>query len=435
MKFRLAALVLSACVVASALPAHAQKSIPADFIVALVNSQPITDSELRQAMRRAREQLQSQQQALPSQEQLRQLVLERLISDKAQLDYALQAGMRVEDAAVDQAEQSLAIQNQTDVATLRQRMQQDGMDPALVRSQLRDQILVTRLREREVDSRIRVTDQDIDRFLAEQQSQNTDPLTQEINLAQILLEIPEKASAEEAAKIFLQARQLQQRALRGEDFATLVQRYSAGSRTNGGEIGLRRGDRYPSLFVQAIANLSVGDISEPVRSGAGVHILKVLERRAPTTYVRTIVQTRARHILLRTGPALSQATATARLAELRQRVVSGKADFAALAREFSQDGSAEQGGDLGWVSPGMFVPEFETVMDQLAEGAISPPVVSRFGVHLIQTLDRRRVDLTPAQVRESVREQLRQTRGEEAYRSWAKDIRERAYVEMREPPP
>jgi peptidyl-prolyl cis-trans isomerase SurA len=285
-----------------------------------------------------------------------------------------------------------------------------------------------------VDARVRISDQDVDRALAEQQATNTDPFAQEINLAQLLVAVPEKADAGQVAQLQAQAQALLVRVRAGEDFAGLVRQYSDSDRSKAGEFGLRRADRYPPAFVQATQSVTVGSVSELVRSGAGFHILKVLERRAPSSLVKTVQQTRARHILLRTGPELSAFAASARLAGIRQNIVAGKTDFAAAARNNSQDGSAAQGGDLGWASPGMFVPEFEEVMNKLKEGEISQPLVSRFGVHLIQLIERRRVELGAREVRELVRNQLRETKLEEAYTTWARDVRERAYVEMREPP-
>jgi peptidyl-prolyl cis-trans isomerase SurA len=250
----------------------------------------------------------------------------------------------------------------------------------------------------------------------------------------LLIAVPEKASSEQAAALFLQARKVKERIRAGEDFNKLVQELSAADRNNGGQLGLRRADRYPPSFVEATQKLNEGGVSDIVRSGAGFHILKVIERRAPSALVQTAVQSRARHILLRTDPQLTQAKALGQLAEYKQRIQSGKADFASLAREFSQDGSAAQGGDLGWASPGMFVPEFEEVLNGLNEGEISAPMVSRFGVHLIQLVERRRVDLSPQQVRQSASNQLRQTRTAESYALWARDIRERAYIEFRDVP-
>jgi peptidyl-prolyl cis-trans isomerase SurA len=434
MKSRLWALALAAAAVLLAVPVQAQKSQSADFVVAVVNSEPITNSEVRSAMRRVGEQLKAQGQSVPGAEELRQGVLERLISDRAQLQLAAESGIRVDDAAVDMAEQNLARQGQVDLSTLRERMAKDGVDAATLRVQLRDQLTLARLREREVESRIRISDQDVDRALAEQQAANTDPFAQEINLAQLLVAVPEKADATLISQLQAQAQALLVRMRSGEDFVALVKQYSDADRSKSGEFGLRRADRYPAAFVEATQNVAVGAVSELVRSGAGFHILKVLDRRAPSALVKSVVQTRARHILLRTGPELSAFAASARLAEVRQRILSGKTDFAAAAREVSQDGSASQGGDLGWASPGMFVPEFEEVMNHLKEGEISQPTVSRFGVHLIQLTDRRRAELNPREVREVVRNQLREAKMDEAYAAWARDVRERAYVELREPP-
>jgi peptidyl-prolyl cis-trans isomerase SurA len=414
--------------------AWAQSAQPADYIVAVVNSDPITNSEVRGAMQRVATQLNQQRQTVPPAEELRRVVLERLINDRAQLQVARETGIKIDDAAVDQAEQNVARQNQVELSELHKRLAKDGVDVATFRAQLREQLVLSRLQERDVGSRIRIAEQDIDRFLQEQQAANTDPLTQEINLAQILIAVPEKASGEQSASLFLKAKKVLERIRSGEDFVRVMQEVSAADRANGGQLGLRRADRYPPSFVEATQKLEIGGVSEIVRSGAGFHILKVVEKRAPTKLVKVVVQTRAQHILLRVGPQLTQAAALAQLAEYKKRILSGATTFAALAREHSQDGSAAQGGDLGWANPGMFVPEFEEVMNQLAEGEIGNPLVSRFGVHLIQVAERRRVDLSPRDLREMARDQLRETRYKEAYATWAQDIRERAFVDMRDAP-
>lgn len=435
MKSRVRALAL-ACLLTAATPAlMAQAAQPLDYIVAVVNSEPITYQELNQEVRRVGQQIAQQGKAMPAADELRRLVLERVINDRAQLQLAREQGIRIDDAAVDRAEQSVANQSGVDVDALRQKLAKDGVTPTAFRSNLRDQLTLSRLHEREVESTIKVSDVDVARAIQEQQANNTDPFTFEYNLAQILVVVPEKANGEQSAALFLQAQKLLQRARAGEDFAKLVQEYSAADRKNGGEIGLRRGDRLPPAFVTAVQSLQPGELAEVVRTGAGFHILKLVERKAPTGLVQTMVQTRARHILLRTSPQLTQAQAIARLADVRKQVAAGKADFVSMARQMSQDSSAQQGGDLGWASPGMFVPEFEEAMNRLEEeGAISPPVVSRFGVHLIQLTERRRVELSPQQIRESVRNQLRQSRYEDAYTAWARDVRARAFVEMREAP-
>ena len=435
MKSSVRALAL-ACLLTAATPAlMAQIAASGDYIVSVVNSEPITFQELSLEVRRVSQQLAQQGKAAPPAEELRSLVLERMINDRAQLQLAREQGIRIDAVATDRAEQNVASQNGVDVDTLRQKLAKDGVPLQSFRDGLRDQLMLSRLHEREVESSIRVSDVDVDRAILEQQANNTDPFAQELNLAQILIVVPEKANGEEAAALFVKTQKVLQRARDGEDFNKLVQEFSAADRNNGGQIGLRRGDRLPPVFVTATQNLQVGELSDVVRTGAGFHILKLVERKAPTRLIQTMVQTRARHILLRSSPQLSQAQAIARLADARQQITSGKSDFPTMARKMSQDSSADQGGDLGWASPGMFVPEFEEAVNRLQqEGAISPPVVSRFGVHLIQLVDKRRVELSPQQIRESVRSQLRQTRYEDAYTAWARDVRARAFVEMREAP-
>ena len=411
--------------------AHAQTSRPADSIVAVVNSEPITQSEVRAAMQRAAKDLAQQRIAAPPADELERRVLERLINERAQLQHARETGIRVDEAAVDQAEQGVARQNQIDVAELRMRVARDGFNIAQFRSQLRDQLTLSRLHERDVEGRLRISEADIDAALAEQQAVQTDPLVQEINLANLLVSVPENATTEQVAQRMLQAQKALDRLRSGEDFAALVTELSAGDRANGGQLGLRRADRYPPAFVAATQSLAAGQVSEIVRSGAGFHILKVIEKKAPSQ-VRTMVQTHARHILLRPGPQLTQTAAVAQAADFKKRIESGAATFQALAREHSQDGSAPQGGDLGWAGQGAFVPEFEEPMNRLGDGQLSGPVVSRFGVHLIQVLERRRVELSEREVRESIRAQLKESRYEAAFANWAQDIRANAFVELRE---
>ncbi|MDO9198949.1 peptidylprolyl isomerase [Rhodoferax sp.] len=413
-------------------PAGAQ--LQADYIVAVVNSEPITNNEVRVALQRVTQQLAQQRRPQPDLNLLARQVLERLINEKAQLQLAREAGIRVDEAAIDLAEQDIARQNQLDVAELHRRLAKDGVALSQFRAQLRDQIMLTRLRERDVEPRVRVSDLEVDQYLQEQQN-STAPAVQEINLAQILVAVPEAATAEQIAALQAKAQRALERARAGEDFVTLVRDLSdASDRANGGQLGLRTVDRYPPLFLEATQNLGVGDLSALVRSGAGFHILKVLEKKSAGMPVMTVTQSRARHILLRVSPQLGEAAARARLSEFKKRILAGQADFAALARDNSQDGSAAQGGDLGWANPGMFVPEFEEAMNRLAPGQISDPLVSRFGVHLIQLTERRNVALGPREQREAVRAMLREKKLDDAYATWAQELRARAYVEMREPP-
>jgi peptidyl-prolyl cis-trans isomerase SurA len=434
MKLRMWASAL-ACAAALVTPAvQSQTAQSVDYIEALVNSEPITHQELIQEVKRVVQQATQQGKTLPGDTELRKLVLERMVNDRAQLQLARDTGIRIDTAAIERAEQTVAEQNSVDVAGLYQRLAKDGVTKDAFRKGLQDQLTLQRLHERDVEASIRVSDVDVDRAIQEQLASNPDPLSFDINLAQILVAVPEKSSPEQAAAIYQQAQKVLGRLRAGESFEHVVGEVSAASRSNGGQLGLRRADRYPSIFVQATQNLKVGEVSDIVRSGAGFHILKVVEKNAPTQLVQTVVQSRARHILLRTGPTLSQSQALAKLTEVRKQITGGKLDFAQAARSLSQDVTAEQGGDLGWISPGMFVPEFEEVMNKLKEGEVSQPTVSRFGVHLIQLEQRRRAELSPQQVREAVRSQLRRARYDDAYRTWAQDVRGRAYVEFREPP-
>lgn len=414
----------------------AATGLAADYIVAVVNSEPITNNEVRAALQRVLQQLAQQGKPQVDNKTLARQVLERLINEKAQLQLARESGIAADEAAIDQAEQNIARQNQLTVTELRRRLTQEGGVPNQFRNQLRDQILLTRLREREIEPRARVSELEVDQFLREQQSST--PAVQQINLAQILVSVPDTATPVQVTALQARAQRALARARAGEDFVTLVQEFSdasdKASLANGGELGLRTADRYPPLFLEATHNLAVGEISALVRSGAGFHILKVLEKKSAALPAMTVTQSRVRHILLRVSPQLTESAARDKLNEFKKRVAAGQADFAALARDHSQDGSAAQGGDLGWANPGMFVPEFEAVMGSLAPGQISEPLVSRFGVHLIQLMERRQATLSPQEQREAVRAMLHEKKLDEAYVSWAQDVRGRAYVELREPP-
>lgn len=408
---------------------------PADYIVAVVNSEPITNNEVRSRMVRFEQQLTQQGTPLPPRPELARQVLERLISEKAQLQLARETGVKADDAMVDQAEQNVARNNQMGVDELRRRLRADGVDPAQFREELRGQILLSRLRDRELESRVRVTELDIDQYLREQQGTG-DLASMELNLAHILVALPENATEAQVKAAQAKAQQLQARAKAGEDFAKLARENSAaqGAAANAGVIGLRTADRYPPLFVEATRDLRPGGVSEVVRSSAGFHIVKVLEKRQGGTPGIHVTQSHARHILLRPSGELTEAQARARLAEFKKRIEAGQADFADLAKRFSQDASARNGGDLGWANPGLFVPEFEDVINSLAPGQIADPVVSRFGVHLIQLLDRRQATLSQREQREIARNLIREKKLDEAYAQWAQEVRGRAYVEFREPP-
>jgi len=404
----------------------------ADYIVAVVNSEPITNNEVRQRAERVAQQMAGQ--ALPPPDAMAKEVLERLIMEKVQVQLARDSGIKVDDWAVDQAAENVARQNSVSTDEMYRRLAADGISRERFREELRSQLLALRVRERDVESRVRVSELDVDQYLREQQ-QAAGPAKVELNLGHILIRVPEDASPVQAAERERRARQVAEQLQAGGDFAALARQYSdAPEGSQGGALGLRPADRYPELFVNATQGTAVGGTAGPVRSAAGFHILKVLERSRAGAVPAMVVQNHARHILLRLQPGLTERQAAERLEELRNRVASGRADFADLAREYSQDGSAKNGGDLGWASPGRYVPEFEEVLNSLSPGEISQPVVSRFGVHLIQLLERREAKLTQREQRDMVRDAVREKKLDEAFANWLQEARARAYVEYREPP-
>ncbi len=405
----------------------------ADYIVAVVNSEPITNNEVRQRTERVMQQAAAQGAAVPPGDQLAKDVLERLIMEKIQVQLAKDSGIKVDDYAVNQAEQTVARQNDVSLDEMHRRLAADGISKARFREELRSQLLALRVRERDVESRVRVSDLDVDQYLREQQG-SAAPGKLELNLAHILVKVPEGASPAEASQRGVRAQEVLAKLQAGGDFGALAREYSDSPEgANGGLLGLRPADRYPELFVNAVQQASVGSVVGPLRSPAGFHILKVVDKTHGGV-ATTAVQSHARHILLRTHANLTEAQAASRLDELRDRITRGQADFASLAREYSQDGSAKDGGDLGWASPGRYVPEFEEALNALRPGEVSRPVVSRFGVHLIQLVERREAKLTQREQRDMVRDAVREKKLDEAYATWIQEARARAYVEYREPP-
>jgi peptidyl-prolyl cis-trans isomerase SurA len=402
-----------------------------DYIVAVVNQELVTAGEVQQRLAQVRSQAARGGTRLPPEAELRQQVTEALIEERVLVTYARDSGVKIDEADLDRAVANVAQQNQITLAQLRERLKTEGLDYSRFRSSVRDQMMVERTREHEVQSRIKVSDADIDAFLDKQRARA--PV--ELNIAQILVTVPEGASIAEVAQRRALAEQAQARVRNGEAFEAVAAAISEdGNKQRGGEIGLRPANRLPDAFVEQVRGLQPGQVAPTLlRSGAGFHLLKLLERHDGSAF--SVTQTRARHILLRPSAQLSQEAAVQRLAGFKRDIESGKASFEALARANSEDGSAPQGGELGWTAPGSLVPEFEEAMNALPLNGISDPVVSRFGVHLIQVLERRNVTLDAKQLREQARNVLREQKFEQAYNEWLRDLRARAYVEMREPPP
>ncbi len=404
---------------------------PGDFIAVIINQELVTAGEVERRVERAVADAGRNVQ-LPPDAELRKQALDALIDERVMISSARDSGMRVEEPEIDRAVQSIASQNQITLEVLRERLRTEGTDYGRFRSNVRDQIMIERLREREVYGRIKINDEDIDRYLAQQRDgANADPETQ---LAQILIGVPEDASPGVLAAKRATAQAALDRVASGEDFATVARELSDdGNKKNGGDLGLRPASRLPDSFVASTKALKPGQIApELLRTGAGFHVLKLVDRKE--LGAGRITQTRARHVLLRTSPQLNAEVAARRLAEYRKQIESGSRSFEDIARQYSEDGSAAAGGDLGWASPGVMVPEFETAMNALAINGLSTPVVSRFGVHLIQVLERRDTALEPKQLREQARTALREQRFEQTYLDWTKELRAKAYLEYREPP-
>jgi peptidyl-prolyl cis-trans isomerase SurA len=431
----LAVALLSVAPHAAAQAASAPAARPArtaDYIVAIVNQELVTASELEQRLARIRADAERANAKLPPPAELRQQVLDQMIDERVQITYARDNAPRVDENELDRAVANVAVQNQVSPGQLRQRLAAEGIDYGRFRSNIRDQMLVERLREKEVMQRIRITDAEIDAVLDKQRAAAGAAI--EYNIAQILVTVPEGASDAVVAERRARIDAALARVRAGEPFETVAREVSEdANRQQGGVIGLRPADRLPDVFVAQVRSLRPGEISPTLlRTDAGFHALKLVERRDSGAF--SITQTHARHILLRVSPQLSQEAAVHRLAEFKRDVLARTKTFEQLARENSEDGSAAQGGDLGWTFPGQFVPEFEETMNALPVGGVSDPVVSRFGVHLIQVLERRQVALDIKQQREQARNVLREQKFEAAYVDWLRELRARAYIEMREPP-
>jgi peptidyl-prolyl cis-trans isomerase SurA len=422
---RLIALLL---LLAASTFAGAQKPVLVDRIVAVVNKDVITLSELSQAVASAERQLARRGSRPPERAVLERQMLERLILDKAQLQRARDSGIRVDEVQLDRALQRIAEENKLTLGDFRKALERDGVPFDAFREDVREQIMLTRLREREVDDRVQVSETEVDLFLEE----NAAASREELHLAHVLVRVPDQASPERLAAAREKAEKARAEALQSPDFGRVAAAYSdAPDALQGGSLGFRTPDRLPELFVAAAAKMSVGGVSEVMRSSAGFHVVKLLERRSAAAPSAPISQARVRHILIRTSEQVSESEARRRLATLRERLVSGAADFADLARANSDDASAARGGDLDWIYPGDTVPEFERAYQELKVGEISEPVRTPFGYHLIQVLERRSADMSPERRRLQARLAIRERKADEAFQEWLRQLRDQAYVELR----
>lgn len=416
--------------------AHGQASSPRnqniqliDRVLAIVNREVITASELARRERQFIAGLTQQGIAIPSRAILREQVLERMITDRAMLQLARETGIRIDEITLDRSIARIAEQNGVSVSGFRNQLESEGISFAAFREDVREEITLTRLREREVDNKLQITEAEVDTFLAAQ-GQSLQK-TEEFRIAQILIRIPENPSPAVIAEAESRVKKAQEALRPPRSFASVVREFSdAQDREQGGSLGWRTRDRLPTLFLDAISGLKPGEISKPVRSPNGFHILQLEEQRSGLRTQEVAVH-RARHILLRVDAQTSEDQARRRALELRRRIELGT-EFGQVARDHSQDlGSAPRGGELDWAYPGDTVPEFEQAMVALSPGQISDPVRSAFGIHLIQLLERKREPLTEQRLRTAARLALRDEKLAQAVADWARDVRANAYVEIK----
>ena len=413
--------------------AAAQRISLVDRIVAVVNSEVVTNSELLERVLVAERQMKQRNTPVPEPRLLERQVLERLILEKAQLQMAKETGLRVDEVQLDRTLARIAENNKMTLSAFRQTLERDGIQFERFRDEIRSEIMVTRLREREVEDKIQISDSEIDLYIAENEGPGASLGDVEYNIAHVLIRLPEQATPDSIQAARGRAEKVIAEANAGSDFAKLAASYSdAPDALAGGQMGWRSHDRLPELFSGALKDLRPGGLSQVLRSPAGFHVLKLVERRggAGALVGAPVRQTRARHILVKTSEVVSENEAQRKLASLRDRIAGG-ADFAEMARANSEDSSAPRGGDLDWIYPGDTVPEFERAMDGLKPGEISEPVKSVFGYHLIQVIERRVADVSAERRRQLARQALRERRADEAYQDWLRQLRDRTYVEIR----
>jgi peptidyl-prolyl cis-trans isomerase SurA len=429
MKFLLPVVSLSVFLAgAVSMPARAVEPVPADRIVAIINDEVITLHELRNRVNTAVGQLQRQGTPLPPLDVLGQQMLERMVMDRVQIQHAREIGVRIDDAQIDQAIPRIAANNNLSLLQFRQILERDGISLARFREDIREEMTIVRVREREVDSKIVVSEGEVESYLQSELAHGR--ASEEFEVTHILLRSPESASPKQINELKAKADELLERIARGENFSQLAAAYSdAPDGLQGGNLGMRTLDRMPGIFAEAVVDLKAGEVAPLLRSSNGFHIVKLVDRRGGTQ-APAVRQTRARHILIKIDELVSELEARHKLENIRVRLAHGES-FAELARMYSQDGSATRGGDLGWLYAGDTVPEFERVMNDLAPGVLSPPVRSPFGYHLIEVLERRVQEASFDRMRNAARQALRERKLDEAYQDWLRQMRDRAYVELK----
>jgi peptidyl-prolyl cis-trans isomerase SurA len=399
-----------------------------DRIVAVVNEEIVLESELEQMVHTVEDQLGARGASLPSSDMLEQQVLERLVIQHLQLQLADRTGIRIGDETLNQALHRIAENNKLTLSQFRDVLEQDGYDFPAFRESIRKELIISQLHKRDIDDHVTVSEAEVDNFLATQKKQGNQDV--QYHLAHILVTVPEAASPEQVQIAKARAEQILHQLQQGADFQKVAIAYSDGQQAlEGGDLGWRKMGQLPTLFVDVVPKLQVGETSPLIRSPSGFHIVRLQDRRGEEE--RVVTQTHARHILIQADELTSEQDIHLRLSQLRQRVLQGD-DFSELARAHSDDkGSALKGGDLGWISPGQMIPRFEEVMSSLESGEISKPFKTQFGWHMIQVLDRRQQNMTEEFNRNKARMEIRQRKIEEELESWLRQLRDEAYVEYR----
>ena len=405
-----------------------------DSIAVVVNDEVITRNEVAKRVASIEQRMKSQGAAMPEQADLQRQVLEVMIVERAQAQLAKEMGMRpVDDTQLDRAIGRIAEQQKMSVQDMRNAMEKDGTTFAAFREDIRNEIQMQRLREHEVDNKIQISEAEVDTYLAAEQAAAVDKV--ELNIAQIMVRIPENSSPEQIGARQARADEVARQIRAGGDFAKLAGTYSdASDALAGGAIGWRDPDRLPPIFATALGKLKPGQITPVIRSSSGFHIIKLVAKRsaAESTEKEIVQQTHARHILLKVTPTMTADQAKRKLTELKERLDNKAAKFEELARLFSNDGSASKGGDLGWLYPGDTVPEFEAAMATLKPGEVSGVVETPYGFHLIEVTERKSDDQTKEKKRTAARQVIRDRKLAEATEDWARQVRDRAYVEFRD---
>lgn len=422
---------------APAVAASAAKVAPqtVDAIVAVVNTDVITQQELTKRLNDVMQRMKAQNVELPPVAELQKQMLERMILERAEVQLAKENGLSVDDVMLDRAIGRIAEQNKMSMADFQRQLAQDKIPYPAFREEIRQEMLLQRLREREVDNKIQISESEVDNYITADSSSKQN--AQELDLAQILVRVPENATADQIAQRAKRAEEAMQQIRSGGNFASIAAAYSdSNDALTGGDMGWRAQDRLPSLYVDAVANLSPGQVSGILKSANGFHIVKLINKRAAAnapkdTAAAPVQQTHVRHILIKVTPTVTAADARRRLLDLKERLDNNAAKFEDLAKQYSNDLSASKGGDLGWVYPGDTVPEFERAMDALKPGQVSDPIESPFGYHLIQVIERKTNDVSKERQRLAARMAIRERKTEEATNDWLRQLRDRTYVEYR----